>query len=155
MKPDVDFLFIQEVLKALNQLVPVYMQNKAEADNSIGHVACCLITTQGQIYGQFWGTDAILNRQRYTAAWTKASQAAITGVNTFEFERLYFNNPDTVSTNGIRVPDLIGWKGGQVLQLKAGPKLYAGFSGFSGNTDLEIVRKAFTQAETAYFGKFE
>jgi hypothetical protein len=51
------------------------------------------------------------------------------------------------NANGIEAPDLIGWEGGQPLTLANGTKLSVGFSGFRGVIDLEIMVKAFAEAE--------
>jgi glc operon protein GlcG len=43
---------------------------------------------------------------------------------------------------GISMPDFIGWIGGQPITLKDGTKISAGFSGFRGISDIEIVLRA-------------
>ena len=94
-----------------------------------------------------FGTNKPRLRQSYKVAWTKASQVWLTGVKTGEYERMVFNNEVEENANGIENPDLIGWEGGQPITLKNGTKLSVGFSGFRGVTDLEIMVKAFAEAE--------
>ena len=53
------------------------------------------------------------------------------------------------NANGIEAPDLIGWEGGQPLTLENGIKFSAGFSGFRGVTDLEIMKKAMAEVESS------
>jgi len=49
---------------------------------------------------------------------------------------------------GIKLPDLVGWLGGQPITLCDGTKLAVGFSGFRGTSDLEIVQKALAKGNT-------
>jgi glc operon protein GlcG len=107
-----------------------------------GNVAVCIIDGRGNIYGRLFGDDKILGRERYRVAWTKASQAWITGMKTGEFEKMAFNNEIDERKFGIRRPDYIGWEGGQPVTLKDGTIIYAGVSGFRSVSDLEIVIKA-------------
>ncbi|HEV7620628.1 MAG TPA: hypothetical protein VGO09_02780, partial [Flavisolibacter sp.] len=80
-------------------------------------------------------------------AWIKASQVWITGVKTGAYERMVFNKEIEENAHGIEAPDLIGWEGGQPLSLPDGTKLYVGFSGFRGVTDIEIMVKALAQIQ--------
>ncbi len=75
-------------------------------------------------------------------AWTKASQVWITGIKTAEYERLVFTGQVDEEKFGIGRPDFIGWEGGQPVVVGGEIVLSAGFSGFRGTSDLEIVRKA-------------
>jgi glc operon protein GlcG len=110
-----------------------------------GCVAVCLIDGKGNIYGRIFGDDKILGRERYRVAWTKASQSWITGMKTGEFEKLVFNNEIDEKKFGIKRPDYIGWEGGQTIALPDGSVIAAGFSGFRGETDIEIVRRSVTE----------
>ena len=105
------------------------------------------LQSSGMVYGKMFGINNARLRETYTAAWTKASQVWITGIKTFEYEKMVFNEEIDPKAYGIRVPDLIGWKGGQPITLKNGTKLSVGFSGFRGITDLEIMVKALAKAE--------
>jgi glc operon protein GlcG len=80
-------------------------------------------------------------------AWIKASQVWLTGMKTGEYEKKVYSGELSEGIVGISKPDLIGWEGGQPVVLKEGSKLFIGFSGFRGVTDLEIVLKAVEQLE--------
>jgi len=138
---------IDGLFAAIEKLIPVYMANPAEARISNGNVAVCIIDESGTIHGKMFGTDKPRLRQSFKVAWTKASQVWLTGVKTGAYERMVFTGEVPENANGIENPDLIGWEGGQPLRLKDGKKLSAGFSGFRGFTDLEIVVKALAEVE--------
>ena len=138
---------ITKLIAAVESLIPVYMQNPEGYERSQGNVAFCIIDEDGNTFGKFTGPDKIRARELYRIAWTKASQVFITGVNTGDFEKMYFNDLGNVNSFGIKAPDFIGWQGGQLLKLKSGRNLFVGFSGFRGVTDIEIMQKALAIAE--------
>lgn len=140
---------IKQMLDALDNLIPEYMNDPADRDISNGNVAACIIDEDGIVHGRMIGTNKPRLRQSYKVAWTKASQVWLTGVRTGEYERMVFNRQVEENGNGIEAPDLIGWEGGQPLTLKNGSKLSVGFSGFRGVTDLEIMVRAQEIAEGA------
>jgi uncharacterized protein GlcG (DUF336 family) len=133
---------IAEIIERVEQLIPFYMENEEDRKKAKGGIAICIIDDEGSVYGQTFGTDKIMMRERYRVAWMKASQVWITGMKTGEFEKLVFNKEIDEESFGIRRPDYIGWEGGQPLSLKGGTKLSIGFSGFRSASDLEIVTKA-------------
>jgi uncharacterized protein GlcG (DUF336 family) len=116
---------------------------------SQGVASVCIIGEDGQIYGKVFGNDQLRCRDSFKIAWTKASQVWITGMKTNEYERLVFTDKIDPQQFGIKLPDLIGWLGGQPVTLPNGTKLSVGFSGFRGTSDLEIVVKALEKANTA------
>lgn len=138
---------IQKIFKAIENLIPIYMEIPEDKCISNGNLAVCIIDEAGQVHGKMFGTNNVRLRQSYRVAWTKASQVWLTGVKTGEYERMVFNNEVDENANGIEAPDLIGWTGGQPLVMKNGAKLSVGFSGFRGLTDLEIMVKALADAE--------
>ena len=138
---------VNAIFDNLEILIPEYMKDPAENTSSNGNVAVCIIDENGLVYGKMFGTNNAKLRETYTTAWTKASQVWLTGIKTFEYERMVFNEEIDSKAYGINVPDLIGWKGGQPITMKNGIKLSVGFSGFRGITDLEIMVKAFEKAE--------
>lgn len=140
-------LTVNVIFDNLEKLIPVYRLDPAENTSANGNVAVCIIDENGQVYGKMFGTNNAKLRETYQVAWTKASQVWLTGVKTGEYERMVFNDEVDPMASGIRVPDLIGWKGGQPLTLQNGTKLWVGFSGFRGITDLEIMVKALAKAE--------
>jgi uncharacterized protein GlcG (DUF336 family) len=133
---------IHQIITEAGNLIPFYMQNEEDKRIANGSVAICIIDQQGMVYGKMYGDNIIRARESFRVAWTKASQVHITGMKTGEFERLAFNNEINEKKFGIQRPDYIGWVGGQPLVLKDGSRLSAGFSGFRGIIDLEIVSKA-------------
>ena len=96
----------------------------------------------GGVNGKMFGPDKIRQRQCFRVAWIKASQVWITGFKTGEYESLVFAGKVDEHKYGISRPDFIGWEGGQPIVVDAQTKLSAGFSGFRGTSDLEIVQKA-------------
>jgi uncharacterized protein GlcG (DUF336 family) len=136
---------IISLLDKIESLVPSYFAIEEESIKANGCVAVCLIDGKGNIYGRIFGDDKILGRERYRVAWTKASQSWITGMKTGEFEKLVFNNEIDEKKFGIKRPDYIGWEGGQTIALPDGSVIAAGFSGFRGETDIEIVRQSVTE----------
>jgi uncharacterized protein GlcG (DUF336 family) len=132
----------------IENLIPVYMQNKEDRNIANGNVAVCIIDEYGTVFGRMFGTDKPRLRQSYKVAWTKASQVWLTGIKTGEYEKMVFNQLVEENGNGIEAPDLIGWQGGQPLTLPDGSKLSVGFSGFRGVVDLEIMVKALDKAVT-------
>ncbi len=138
---------IWKMLDEIEALIPAYMQNTTDAEIANGNVAVCIIDGNGMVYGKMMGTNKPRLRQSYKVAWTKASQVWLTGVRTGEYERMVFNKEVEENGNGIEAPELIGWEGGQPLTLADGSKLFVGFSGFRGVTDLEIMVKALEKAQ--------
>jgi uncharacterized protein GlcG (DUF336 family) len=134
---------ISQAMMEIEKLIPEYMADPADRDISNGNLAICIIDETGFVHGRMYGTNKPRLRQSYRIAWTKASQVWLTGVRTGEYERLVFTKEVPENANGIEAPDLIGWEGGQPVNLKDGTRLAIGFSGFRGVTDLEIVIRAF------------
>ena len=132
---------IERLIAEIDALIPVYMKDDADSSIANGNVAVCIIDEAGRINGKIWGTNNIRGRECFRVAWTKASQVWITGMKTGEFEKKIFSG-ELQNSFGISMPDMIGWEGGQPIELSNGVKLSVGFSGFRGVTDLEIVLKA-------------
>jgi len=139
---------VDKLFDEIEKLIPLYMEIPEEKNISMGNLAVCIIDDSGTVYGKMFGGDKPRLRRSYRIAWTKASQVWLTGVKTGEYERMVFNKEVAENANGIEAPDLIGWQGGQPLELKNGKKLSVGFSGFRGITDLEIMVKALTAVES-------
>lgn len=137
------YLLIEELLSHIEALVPVYMAIPEDYAKSQGAASVCIISEDGRIYGKIFGTDQLRGRDSFKIAWTKASQVWITGYKTNEYEKLVFADQIDPQKFGIKLPDLVGWVGGQPIALPDGTKLAFGFSGFRGTSDLEIVQKAF------------
>jgi uncharacterized protein GlcG (DUF336 family) len=138
--------FIEEFFKTLGNLIPEFSANPSDAFAE-GNVAVCLLDEEGNVYGKIWGTDQVKGRQFFKNAWIKASQVWITGMKTGEYEQKLFNGEFGEEKFGIGMPDLIGWEGGQPVELADGTRLAAGFSGFRGFNDLEIVKRALSEID--------
>lgn len=119
-----------------------YRTSEPDWSISQGNVAACIIDEAGNIYGKIWGTSKVRGRSFYDVAYRKASQVWITGYKTGEYERLVFSDVLNYKDFGIELPDLMGWEGGQPLQLDTETRISCGFSGFKGVNDLAIVKNA-------------
>ena len=139
---------IEKLITSIEELVPVYMAIPEDYAKSNGVASLCIIDEDGRVYGKVFGTDQLRGRDSFRIAWTKASQVWITGIKTNEYEKLVFANQIDPQQFGIKLPDLVGWLGGQPIILPDGTKLSVGFSGFRGISDLEIVQKALEKANT-------
>jgi len=138
---------ISRLFDAIEKMIPAYMNNPEDQPISNGNLAVCIIDEDGLVHGKMFGTNRPGLRRSYKVAWIKASQVWLTGVKTGEYEKMVFNKEVGENANGIEAPDLIGWEGGQPLQMKDGIKLSVGFSGFRGTTDLEIMVRALAEIE--------
>ena len=141
---------IEKILESLDELVLEYLEIPEDKAISNGGAAVCIIDEDSRIYGKLYGEDKLRCRETFKIAWTKASQVWITGIETNEFERLVFNELIDYRRFGIKMPDMVGYKGGQPVTCSDGTKLSIGFSGFRGTSDLEIVIKAIEKAEIAH-----
>jgi uncharacterized protein GlcG (DUF336 family) len=137
---------INKLFDSISAQIPAFESSEVDWRISDGNVAVCLIDDAGRIYGKIWGNDKVRGRSFYDVAYRKASQVWITGYKTGEYERLVFSDQLNYKDFGIELPDLMGWEGGQPIQLDAETRLSCGFSGFEGVNDLAIVKKAAEEA---------
>ncbi len=137
---------INVIFANISAQIPTYQDSPADWTISEGNVAVCIIDDSGNVYGKIWGNNKIKGRKYYDVAYRKASQVWITGYPTGDFERLVFTDVINYRDFGIDLPDLMGWVGGQPIQLDATTIISCGFSGFKGTTDLAIVKKAVIDA---------
>ena len=133
---------LEKLILSIEELVPVYMAIPEDNAKANGVASLCIIDENGLISGKIFGTDKLRGRDSFRISYTKASQVWITGIKTNEYEKLVFAGQIDPQPFGIKLPDLVGWLGGQPVTLRDGTKLSVGFSGFRGTTDLEIVQKA-------------
>ena len=133
---------INKMLENITAQIPTYEDSPENWNISDGNVAICVIDDVGNVYGKIWGADKLRGRGFYDVAYRKASQVWITGYKTGEYERLVFTDKLNYKDFGIELPDLMGWEGGQPIQLDAETRISCGFSGFKGINDLGIVKKA-------------
>ncbi|WP_435357303.1 GlcG/HbpS family heme-binding protein [Emticicia sp. SJ17W-69] len=137
---------VNQMFESITAQIPTYKDSPADWNISNGNVAVCIIDDAGNIYGKIWGTDKLRGRSYYDVAYRKASQVWITGYKTGEFERLVFTDKLNYRDFGIELPDLMGWEGGQPIQLDDETRISCGFSGFKGINDLAIVKNAAEEA---------
>jgi len=133
---------IDKLVAEIEKLVPFYMAIPEDYAKSNGVASLCIIDEDSQIYGKLFGSDKLRGRDSFRIAWIKASQVWITGYKTNEYEKLVFADQIDPQKFGIKLPDLVGWLGGQPVTLRDGTKISIGFSGFRGTSDIEIVLKA-------------
>ena len=122
--------------------ISTYLGNSDDYSISDGNVALCIIEKDGSVHGKMYGSDMNRKRNSYFYAWKKASQVWITGMPTGEFERKVFNNEINEYAYGINRPDYIGWIGGLPVKLENGEILAVAFSGFRGETDIQLISDA-------------
>ena len=133
---------INRMFENISARIPSFKNSEADWNISQGNVAVCIIDDPGNVYGKIWGTDKLRGRRYFDVAYRKASQVWITGYATNEYERLVFTDQINYKDFGIELPDLMGWQGGQPIQLDTGTRISCGFSGFRGVNDLAIVKNA-------------
>ena len=133
---------INKMMESMTAQIPSFKNSIPDWSISEGNTAVCIIDDAGNIYGKIWGNDKLRGRKFYDVAYRKASQVWITGYRTGEFERLVFTDKLNYRDFGIELPDLMGWEGGQPIQLDSNTRISCGFSGFKGINDLAIVKKA-------------
>ena len=118
MEPNLVAARIAKILKAIESLIPEYLADPLDLQISQGNVAVCIIDAQGNVYGKLFAGngDRLRQRESYRVAWMKASQVWITGVETFEYEKLVFTGQIDAKQFGITHPDFI-WMGGRTATL--------------------------------------
>ncbi len=137
---------INKMFESITTQIPGFKNSEADWKISAGNVAVCIIDDAGNIYGKIWGDNKLRGRSFYDVAYRKASQVWITGYKTGEYERLVFTDQLNYKDFGIELPDLMGWEGGQPIQLDDETRISCGFSGFRGVNDLAIVKRAADEA---------
>jgi len=135
--------YINLLFDALETEVATYKKSPEDWNICNGNVAVCLITDEGNVHGRLFGNNKLVQRTSYANAYKKASQVWITGQNTNDFERVVFGGGvDPEEYSPIELPDLIGWLGGQRLEINDRITVSIGFSGFRGFNDVRIVQDA-------------
>jgi glc operon protein GlcG len=137
---------IEKIFAAIENRLPQYLANPDDLHIGNGNVAVCIIDPAGRVYGRMFGENKIKQREIYGVAWKKASQVWITGIATYQYEKMVYAGEIDPGPFGIMHPEFIGWEGGQPVVLPDGTRLAAGFSGMRGINDLEIVTKAVEDA---------
>jgi len=131
-----------KIINWVDNHISAYMENPDDYVISDGNVALCIVESDGAVHGKMYGDDMNRRRNSFAFAWKKASQVWITGMSTGDFERKVFNREINELAYGINRSDYIGWIGGQPVKLKNNEILAVGFSGFRGETDIQIILDA-------------
>ncbi len=139
----------ERLLAGIEALVPACMENPADRDNSHGNVTAFIVAESGQIFARMFGADRLRQRGTCRVAWQKATQVWLTGIATGRYEELVYSKRLDPSKFGINHPDFIGWDGGLPVELADGTQLAVAVSGFTGETDCAIIRRAVAKLEGA------
>ena len=131
-----------QLADAVKALVPEFLKDPIDFDMSKGNAAFVAIDSTGNIVGRIFGNDKNHGRGCFGIAQRKVSQVWITGYATGRFEELVYSRQLDDGQFGINRPDFIGWEGGIALICPDGKLLAAAFSGFRGEMDIEIIKKA-------------
>jgi hypothetical protein len=131
-----------KLFAAIEALIPEFCKNQVDFGVNNGNLAVFLIGPNGEIFGQTFGKDMPKCRDTSITAWKKASQVWLTRVATGEYERKVFNGEVEWWNYGVMKSDLIGWNGGIPAVMDDGTEIALGFSGFRGETDVELLEAA-------------
>lgn len=132
---------INLLFETLEEEITTYRNSPDDWNISDGNVAICIITEDGRVFGKLFGSDKLKRRQFFSIAYKKASQVWITGHKTGDYEKIVFGGEMDPEDSPIELPDLIGWVGGQPINIEE-TQLSIGFSGFRGFNDIDIVQRA-------------
>jgi uncharacterized protein GlcG (DUF336 family) len=135
--------YLPELLVAeVARLFPSFIEDPVNRTNSGGCAAVVVIGADGSLHGRLFGEDKTRMRRYHGIASRKAAQVWCTGYPTERFEQLVFSGTLDEKQFGLERPDFIGWKGGVALQAADGQRIAAGFAGFPGVKDVEILERA-------------
>jgi glc operon protein GlcG len=126
----------------IERLLPSFLEDPVDLAQSGGNAAYLLIGPDGTMAGRILGPDRARGLCFFTYAFRKVSQVARTGYPTGRFEELVYAGQLDETQFGLNRPDFFGWEGGVALLLEDGSLVAAGFSGFRGVKDVEILEKA-------------
>lgn len=132
----------QNLLDQVEKLFPEFDRDPTDHAICDGNGASMILDAQGNWYGRMFGKDHNKQRQTSKVAWQKATQVWMTGVATGDYEEKVYSKQLNWWEFGIPLPELIGWRGGLPARLVDGSKVALAFSGFRGEMDCEILRKA-------------
>lgn len=131
-------LFFDEVEK----LLPEFFQDPVDYAICKGNIAVCVIDAEGNTYGRLVGDNKAMQRDAFLTASKKAIQVWSTGYPTGVYEELVYTRKVNWWNYGINKPDFIGWEGGLPVVLEDNTKLAVAFSGFRGEIDCVILKRA-------------
>ncbi|MFZ1054367.1 MAG: hypothetical protein WAN79_01740 [Opitutaceae bacterium] len=132
----------QQLVEAIEELLPEFLQDPVDREQSKGNAAVLVIEPSGLTHGRIFGADKDRGRWCFGIASRKVIQVWRTGYSTGEFEQLVYAGKLDEGVFGVNRPDFIGWQGGVALEGADGSLLAAAFSGFRGIKDIEIIVRA-------------
>lgn len=129
-------------IDAIEKLVPDYCKNEEDMEIAGGNCSLYIAFENGFFAGKSFGDDAIEMRESGRVAREKGTQVLITKIASGKYEELVYSNQVDWESFGIMKPDFIGWEGGIPATLSDGTFVALAFSGFRGENDCEILRRA-------------
>jgi uncharacterized protein GlcG (DUF336 family) len=132
----------RKLVDGVARIFPELLADPIETAMSSGNAALCVIDDSGRVYGQIFGVDKARGRGCFVYAQRKVVQVWMTGYATGRFEELVYARKLDDKPFGLNRPDFVGWQGGVPLVFTDGSLLAAAFSGFRGEKDIEIIRRA-------------
>jgi len=132
----------EHLIKEVARLLPVFLEDPVDREQSQGCAAVASIYPSGQIHGRIFGDDKRQGSVFFGIACRKLIQVWCMGYATGRFEQLVYADKLDECQFGINRPDLIGWEGGVPFELADGTCFAAAFSGFPGVKDIEILTRA-------------
>jgi len=133
---------IEHLSAEIERLFPSFLEDPVDLAQCGGNAAYLLIGPDGRMVGRILGEDRARGLAYFGYAYRKVTQVARTGYHTGRFEELVYAGLLDEGKFGLNRPDFFGWEGGVPLLLADGSLLAAGFSGFRGTKDVEIVERA-------------
>jgi glc operon protein GlcG len=130
------------LVEEVTTLFPDFLLDPVDMKMSGGNGAVCAIAPTGHVVGRIFGKDQAKGRWCFGIVNRKVIQVWSTGYATGRFEELVYAGKLDEGNFGISRPDFIGWLGGVPLLLEDGSLIAAAFSGFRGEKDVEIIRRA-------------
>jgi len=74
MKPAELTSLVDQLMTAVERLIPACMENPDDRNNSHGNVTLFIVAEGGQIFGRMFGADNVRRRGTCRIAWQKATQ---------------------------------------------------------------------------------
>lgn len=132
----------QQLFAAMDFLIPQFLENPNDFGIAQGNLCCLVMDESGNVVGKHWGDDKVKQRNSAKVAWQKVMQVWLTDTPTYTYEQQVYAKQKNWWEFGIPLPELIGWEGGLPARLADGTKIAIAFSGFYGDKDAELIRKA-------------
>nr|WP_314863238.1 hypothetical protein [uncultured Undibacterium sp.] len=124
------------------RLYPSYITNPLDVKWNHGNATVLIIEPDGSVKGHIFGSDKEIGQKSFQVAARKVLQVWRTGYATGRFEELVYAGKLDEGIFGVQRPDFVGWPGGVPLLTPDGKIIAAGFSGFRGVKDVEILERA-------------